>query len=219
MNNYDIIFLDGNFTVNFPAKLNEAMDVRVSPCELSNVNWPSLFPDKPDVKFRLAYGKDGIYVRYNVSENSILARALSDNGKVWEDSCAELFLDISEEGQYYNLEANCIGTVLLGKGYGRHDRVHVSQDDMGSILRHSSVERKAFEEIKGRFNWELTILVPYRVLGLTGSSDLAGKTIRGNVYKCGDALSSPHYISWNPIGTITPDFHSPDYFGNFRFLR
>lgn len=25
--------------------------------------------------------------------------------------------------------------------------------------------------------------------------------------------SHPHYVSWNPIGTSSPDFHRPEYFG------
>ena len=40
---------------------------------------------------------------------------------------------------------------------------------------------------------------------------------RANVYKCGDLLPVPHFISWNPITTESPDFHRPEFFGQMRF--
>jgi hypothetical protein len=41
----------------------------------------------------------------------------------------------------------------------------------------------------------------------------AGATLRANFYKCGDELQVPHFLSWNPIGVETPDFHRPEFFG------
>ncbi len=35
----------------------------------------------------------------------------------------------------------------------------------------------------------------------------------GNLNKCASATSAPHYLSWNPIDTPTPDFHRPEFFG------
>ena len=41
----------------------------------------------------------------------------------------------------------------------------------------------------------------------------AGTTLRANVYKCGDDLPVPHFISWSPIHTPEPSFHQPTFFG------
>ena len=33
-----------------------------------------------------------------------------------------------------------------------------------------------------------------------------------NLYKCGDSLARPHYLSWQPVATPHPDFHRPEFF-------
>ena len=37
--------------------------------------------------------------------------------------------------------------------------------------------------------------------------------MKGNVYKCGDMLPHPHFLSFFPIHLPKPDFHRPDFFG------
>ncbi|MDE6269894.1 MAG: hypothetical protein K2M12_03440, partial [Muribaculaceae bacterium] len=44
-----------------------------------------------------------------------------------------------------------------------------------------------------------------------------GKQLRANFYKCGDLLSTPHFLSWNRVDTPHPDFHRPEYFGAIKF--
>ena len=39
----------------------------------------------------------------------------------------------------------------------------------------------------------------------------------GNFYKCGDETSKPHFVTWNPVGTETPDYHQSAYFGELSF--
>jgi len=46
---------------------------------------------------------------------------------------------------------------------------------------------------------------------------LTGRRVKANFYKCGDNMKTPHYLSWNPIGTERPNFHTPDYFGTIVF--
>jgi len=48
--------------------------------------------------------------------------------------------------------------------------------------------------------------------------NLKGKTFRANFYKCGDMLTVPHYVTWNPVGTENPDYHQPKYFGLLKFV-
>ena len=40
-----------------------------------------------------------------------------------------------------------------------------------------------------------------------------GAELRANCYKCGDLTPKPHYLSWNPVTSQTPDFHRPQVFG------
>jgi hypothetical protein len=48
--------------------------------------------------------------------------------------------------------------------------------------------------------------------------ELKGKVFRANFYKCGDKLAVPHYVTWNPVGTVAPDYHRPEYFGLLKFV-
>ena len=48
-------------------------------------------------------------------------------------------------------------------------------------------------------------------------TNLDGKTVRANFYKCGDKLQTPHFLSWNPIGLEKPNFHCPEFFGTLSF--
>ena len=53
------------------------------------------------------------------------------------------------------------------------------------------------------------------VLGMVKRLD--GKTMKGNFYKCGDKLQTPHFLSWSPIGLERPMFHCPAFFGTLSF--
>ena len=39
------------------------------------------------------------------------------------------------------------------------------------------------------------------------------------IIKCGDDLTVPHFLSWNPIKTEKPDFHRPEFFGTVKFVQ
>ena len=77
------------------------------------VNWKE-YPYQPQVSFRIAYTNDAILVHYKVVEDSVRAKYGEDNGSVWTDFCVEFFSIPARDGVYYNLECNCIATILLG---------------------------------------------------------------------------------------------------------
>lgn len=79
------------------------------------VNWKE-YPYQPQVSFRIAYTNDAILVHYKVVEDSVRAKYGEDNGSVWTDSCVEFFSIPARDGVYYNLECNCIATILLAAG-------------------------------------------------------------------------------------------------------
>ena len=71
--------------------------------------------------------------------------------------------------------------------------------------------------IHGNFSWNLLAAIPLSLIGVTYEP---GKpvTMRANFYKCADATSEPHYLSWAPIDTPQPDFHRPEFFGDITLL-
>lgn len=196
-----------------PATLDQA---KVEFQSIDVTNWEA-YPYKPEVKFRIAYTGTSILLEYVVKEASVRAKYGNDNGSVWTDSCVEFFSIPGQDGIYYNLECNCIGTILLAAGSGRSNREPATPEVMNKILRYSSLGDKPFEERIGETEWSVSLIIPYTAFFKSNVTSLDGKEIRANFYKCGDELKTPHFVSWNPIKTDKPDFHRPEFFGKLLF--
>ncbi|MDO4827106.1 MAG: carbohydrate-binding family 9-like protein [Bacteroidia bacterium] len=68
--------------------------------------------------------------------------------------------------------------------------------------------------------WHITFIIPISALykdKFASWDELKGA--RCNFYKCGDGLSKPHYLSWAPVLTEKPNFHSPQFFGEVEFEK
>lgn len=179
-------------------------------------NWME-FPYKPEVSFRIAHTGNCILLHYKVKEASVRAVAAEDNGHVWEDACVEFFVSPTSDSCYYNFECNCIGRLLIQGGPLGNNRPLASAQTLNAVKRWSSLGDKPFKERAGACSWELALVIPASAFFLHPLDNLGGKTMRGNFYKCGDKLQTPHYLSWNPIGLEHPMFHCPDYFGTLSF--
>ena len=184
--------------------------------KVENVNWPKEFPYCPKMEFGIAHTDDAFLIHYRVEEQSIRAVAQKDGDNIWEDSCAEFFISPAGDDLYYNIECNCAGTLLVGVGEGRNNRVLAAPQITQLIDRWTTLGRPPFDTKEQPTAWELALRIPYSVFFRHNITSLDGLTLRGNVYKCGDKLPIPHFISWNPIGTPTPDFHCPQYFGELK---
>ncbi len=202
---------------NPPLELvTETLDLEIGPLQLEMVNWKE-FPYKPDVSVQIAYNENELFLRYQVTENSVKAEIAKSNGRVWTDSCVELFLSPEGNDEYYNLEINCIGTVLLGFRKKGEPAIHATVGQIGAIRRISTLGDSTFPERKAQTDWQITIAVPWKVFFKHTPEQLQGKKMRGNFYKCGDELSVPHFVSWTKIKTEKPNFHSPEFFGALEF--
>jgi hypothetical protein len=182
---------------------------------INNLNWAD-FQYKPTVRFRIGHVDDEIWLKYYVKEKHIKAMETRTNGNVYKDSCVEFF--ISFDGQnYYNLEINCIGTIHLAYGTGRHGRNFVDPSIIEKIETRSSLGDKPFEEKSGNFEWEIMVRIPIECFTFSKLSSLKNRDANANFYKCGDDTSEPHYITWNPVKTENPDYHRPEFFGKVHF--
>ena len=185
---------------------------------VANVNWPDAFPAAPSCQGKVGRTAQGLAIHWAVSGPDLRVQNLQDGGRIWEDSCCEWFIQLTaasdDAGQapYINIECNAAGVLLAACGAGRHDRRPLPQDLLSQIVRVADVEGPC-NEIGGQWDWTLSLLVPYTVLGLDANHLPA--QLKGNIYKCGDETAHPHFLSWSPVGTPTPDFHRPEYFGTF----
>ena len=184
---------------------------------LSTQNWVEAKGVR--TRFQILHDGNHIFIRFEVSEPQVRAVNTGYHSPVWEDSCVEFFFSVKGDGdRYYNFEFNAIGTILAAYGKDRHNRTPLSGDLLDRIVTRPSLGRKPLGIIEGPVQWELQVSIPREVLTHTPLNDLSGTDGYANFYKCGDKLDHPHYLSWNPALTETPDFHTPRYFRHLSFI-
>lgn len=183
---------------------------------IDNLNWEKAFPYKPDLKFRIGHANNEIWLKFYVKEKNILAQETRINGDVYKDSTVEFFISVDGEN-YYNFEFSCIGTPHVGHGPGRGNRTFVAPDLVDQIERKSTLGTQPFAEKSGDFEWEMMIRIPTKCFAFDKLKSFEGIKATANFYKCGDETSDPHFVSWNPIKTETPDYHCPPFFGAIEF--
>jgi len=198
-------------------QVSQLLEQQVELEHVDLINWDK-FSYRPDVAFRIAHSNNAIWLKYYVREKNILASVGETNGPVARDSCVEFFFDPQGDGNYYNFEFNCIGTIHLAYGPGRGNREFVDPTAIKNLIElESSLGTQTFTEKTGDFTWEMTIIIPVGILTHNPEINLKGLKANGNFYKCGDATSQRHYLTWNPVGTERPDYHRPEFFGKLIF--
>jgi hypothetical protein len=200
------------------AEISKALDKLGEGYSIDCLNWRD-YSYQPKVRFNIAYGQKEIYLKYYVHEQYVMAQKGKSNESVCEDSCVEFFVSPEDDGIYYNFEFNPIGTCLVGKGTGRADSRVIDPAYIARIRRLGTMGTVPFEEKTGDLSWELTIAIPVEAFAGKDIKTLSGKVFKANFYKCGDKLTRPHYLTWNPVGTPNPDYHQPKYFGTLEFEK
>ena len=183
---------------------------------IAEENWPGMSTGLPLTCFRIGREDDRLLLAFEVKERQFRATEQEDNGRVWEDSCVEFFLQPGAGGGYYNLECNAAGTLLLAHGRGREGREMASMEVLASIARETRVEvtRRGEEPL---YRWSVFLDIPFSAFFRHRLAPRPGERMRGNFYKCGDKLPDPHFLSWNPVIAVSPDFHRPECFGELVF--
>ena len=179
---------------------------------------------KPEVRFRIAYSQQMLFIEYYVKEANIKALYSEDkDSKPFKDSCCEFFFSPECNNNYYNMELNCIGkgTFAFRRGGRKGPKIAYGEEIMKRIFRYSTLGEAPIEtsvkENGELFEWKLTVAIPLDCFTETPMEALQGKTMRANFYKCGDDMPKPHFLTWNRIELEKPDFHTPDFFGALTF--
>ena len=190
--------------------LDTALELSGARFDVDCVNWPEAFPYAPLCGGRVARTRDALVVDFRVSGLDLRARNTADNGRQWEDSCVEVFIQDPDGDPYYNFEINALGKVLACSGPERHNRTPRPAEEMEQILRFTQMEGGPLEQ-EGIHTWRVGVVIPFRLLGI--DLERLPRSIRANFYKCGDKTAHPHFLSWSPVETLRPDFHRPEFFG------
>ncbi len=170
---------------------------------IDKVNWQE-YGCVPKTTGKLLYNDYGIYVQLETDEKPLLARYCNQNDMVCCDSCMEFFFRPNEnDPRYFNFEFNPFGTMYFAIRTSRYDPVYPDKDKKYFNVK-SYVDDK---------RWVLQFCIPFEFI-----DEIFGghtNTIYGNLYKCGDETQNTHYATYYPITTEEPDYHRPEFFGEF----
>ena len=180
-------------------------------------NWGEAYPYFPLCAGEIARSETSLFIHFHVRGLDLRIRSLRDNERQWEDSCCEFFCQDPDGGNYYNFELNAGGLLLSAIGPGRKDRPRRGPEQMALIRRYTSLspELLGCERNGEVFSWDVMMAIPLQLIGIDGSNPPS--SLRANFYKCADLSAHPHFLSWNPIDTPKPDFHTPEFFGELIF--
>ena len=169
--------------------------------EIKCVNWKE-FEYAPKTQVRLLYSDFGLHIRFITDEKNRIAKATERNSYVYEESCVEFFIRPNEnDHHYFTFEFNPFGTMYMSYRTSRTDFMNPTEED-------------AYFDIKSYTSgdkWSLTFTIPFEFM----DKYFGGHTKKffANSQKCGGG--TPHYLSLFPISTPAPDFHRPEFFGEF----
>ncbi len=185
---------------------------------------PESTSHQPLVQSKLLYDENCLFGFFLVWDRYVRCIHSGFQAPVYEDSCVELFVQPEIGEGYFNFEFNCGGALLVSY-IADPTRINgcvagtipFSTAEARRVMIYHSLPSTVEPEIVDEITWSLEFAIPFvlfeRYIGNPGR--LEGQQWRGNLYKCGDKTSCPHWASWSPLRER--NFHAPRDFGVFRF--
>ncbi len=199
---------------------------KAAPTPLSTHLWSETYPTFHPSTFQAIHTPEAIHVRLHSSEFPITARIQEEGGPVHLDSCLEFFWSPDNtKPDYFNFEFNPSGILHVKLGPDRHHR-SLFPFDKSLLCVESAVSGAGIGTDAGigagagvgandEAGWTICFCIPFSLLHELGITPTLRS--RANFYKCGDETPAPHFASWNPVTSPTPDFHRPIDFGELIF--
>lgn len=173
----------------------------------------------PDVRAKLQYDDQYLYVQYLVKDRYVKAEYQNDQDSVCQDSCMEFFVRPVGSGPYLNFECNCIGTLLLYRITENQDKsknmVPLPKEELAKIDRFHTLSGPIIKEIKDPTDWRLALRIPLEIFAEQAGAQLplTGQVWGANFYNCADKSSHPRWMMWKR----STAFHTPEDFGKIIF--
>jgi hypothetical protein len=180
-------------------------------------------PDhRPNVLAKLAWDDDALNIIFRVEDRYVRAVAKKYQDPVCLDSCVEFFFTPGSNlgFSYFNIEINCGGTTLFWWHPEGKKAIPVAAKDGDKVEVGHTLSKIVDPEIGEPTTWTLEYRLPFAVVQkyCSDASRPAPDVIwKANFYKCADATSHPHWLTWSFVDHPTPQFHLPRYFGTLTF--
>ncbi|MBU1168463.1 MAG: carbohydrate-binding family 9-like protein [Proteobacteria bacterium] len=177
---------------------------------------------RPVTRFKIAWDHHLVCVIFEVQDRYVRAVAKDYQDPVYQDSCVEFFFSPNPhvDSGYFNLEINCGGTGLFEFHPSTGgDVVPMPLDAFKRISILPTLGRNIDPEMRTPTTWSVEYTLPVDILAdyCPVTPPAKGVFWRGNFYKCADASSHPHWLTWAPVDFPRPRFHLPEYFGWLAF--
>lgn len=165
-------------------------------------------------KAKLLWSDSAFYIRFEANQAEPLVISEKPNLKtktdgLWNRDVCEIFVapNPAESNEYFEFEVAPSGEWIDLKIYRLHDRRETdfnynsgmesaAKIEIGKVLMAIKVEWKAFGKIPRAMDvW------------------------KGNLFRCVGCNENRGYLAWSPTKTETPNFHVPEAFGEFEFVK
>ena len=186
-------------------KITDMTDAAWNMAEVAEVsldNW-GVNEYTPKMTARILYSDYGLHIMMQTDEDNLVARERRQNGDIYLDSCMEFFFSGNETNPtYFNFEFNPFGNLYISTRKSRLDFYFPEGD------------KRYFEVVSDVAPglWTIMFTVPFEFIDKEHGAHT--KRFKGNFFKCGGTRK--HYLTYYPVGTAAPDFHRPEYFGDFE---
>jgi hypothetical protein len=163
---------------------------------------------------KLLWSDAAFYVRFEANQNEPLVVNKTPNLKtktvgLWDRDVCEIFVapNLNEPNSYYEFEIAPTGEWLDLK-------IRQSLEKRETDFDFFSGMRSAARIGKDRI--VMAIKIPWKAFGKTPR---ANEVWRGNFFRCVGSGAARGYLAWSSTKTKTPNFHVPDAFGEFEFVK
>jgi hypothetical protein len=191
---------------------------------------PESSDHRPQTIARILYDDEALYICFHVEDRYVRSVITALNGPVCEDSCVEFFVAPVRHDQgaphgYLNFEVNAGGSLHAshvrdprrGPDGQFLDWTPLTEADAAHLKIATSLPNRIEPERTEPVTWAAAWTIPFALLEqyVGPVRPVAGATWRGNLYKCGDETSHPHWAAWSPVSEL--NFHAPKDFGRLHF--
>lgn len=173
--------------------------------EINHYQWTNTY--KPKAFGQMAMLENyGFIVSMTAVEKNPLRTYTQNEDPVYMDSGLEAFLNFNPNaGQdYFNFEMNANGAILSGFGHGKKRKKVVDITNYRPVCTASISED----------SWNVLLKIPMELIRDVYGIDVLnnGDFITCNFYKICESPQFEHYVSYAPIVSEKPNFHTPEFF-------
>ncbi len=165
-------------------------------------------------KAKLLWSDSAFYVRFEVNQTEPLVISKTPNLKsktigLWDRDVCEIFVapNPKEPDKYFEFEIAPNGEwIELGIQLMPDKR----ETDFGYISGMKSAAKIETDKV-----W-MAMKIKWKAFGKIPK---ANDIWKGNLFRCVGSGETRGYLAWSPTKTETPNFHIPEAFGEFKFVK